>query len=299
MGEIRMGRQLRRGPRWRDVEEAAGGVVDDLGSVDFTGPRVAGDVGGSDFGEVKEGRIRARLVFPDIEDAVELVAGGEQGEECAGINDFAARGLEEPRAGFEGSKAFLIKEVIGSVFTFVGERRVEGDDVGTESLINRGMREVGLSARAGWVGEDRNHAEGAGFGEDEAANVADADDGDGATGEGDSSALREDEESSDDVFGHRFSVGADGVAKSDALGLEVLLVNVIAPTCGGRNETDAAAFEESRVDGSNRANEEEINIADGVGRDGAAGARRGMTESRKSFVAARDIFIEENVHGCW
>lgn len=256
-------------------------------------------MGGSDFSELKEGSVRARLVFPDVEDAVELVTGGEQGEECAGINDFAARGLEEPRAGFEGSEAFFIEQMVSRVFAFVGERGVEGDDVGAESIINWGMREVCFGARAGRVGEDRNHVEGAGFSEDEAANVADADDGDGTTGEGDSGTLREDEESSDDVFGNRFSVGADGIAKSDAPGLEVLLVNVIAPTRGGRNETDAAAFEESCVDGSNRANEEEINIADGVGRDGAAGARRGMTESGESFVAARDIFIEENVHGCW
>src|SRR5690606_36899940 len=102
-----------------------------------------------------------------------------------------------------------------------------------------------------------------------------------------------------EVFGHRAGVASRRGAESDAVGLQVGLVDMVDADGGGADELHVRAVEQVGVDLGDAADEESVGpgglhvgggeLAAVEGGDGAVSA--------EDLTALGDVFVDEDVHG--
>ena len=232
------------------------------------------------------------LVLPRVHDGAgdrALLQGGEEG---VGIHDLTPGGIDKDRSGLEPREETLVRQVKRLVGRLERQGNMQGDDIRLrEHVVERGKDGFplsgGLVSRPGRIVEAGTHAERPGFLRDQAADVADADDGDRFAGEWRPVRGGEMKQGGCDIFGHAVGIAAGGGAPADPGGIKERGVHVVGPDRGRADEADAATVEQAAVHARGRADGKHIGVANIGGGDGSPVEDHGVAECSERLAGER------------
>ena len=162
------------GPFWLNTKVSAGLAVDHHGAHDLALERVTGNMRRAEIYALQQVVPKAWLAFPRVNDCMADSAAVECGQQCIGVDDGPARGIQEDTPILHTSEEASVGHVMRGIGSIPSQWDVHGDDVCLlQEQVERDKRSA-FGAFAWRIACQHGHAERLGFCDHPAADVANA-----------------------------------------------------------------------------------------------------------------------------
>ncbi|MNQ80553.1 hypothetical protein D3C85_955380 [compost metagenome] len=258
---------------------------------------VAGDMRGSQYAQVGQGKVDLRLALPYIQYRLQVDPLKEQLTQGAVIHHRATAGIDQPTARLESCQSPGVEQVPGRVAPRFAQRRMQADDI---ALLDNGFQadiRATFTSLARGIAHQHVPTQPMQYPHQPTTDFTGAHYPVGTLGQVGAFEFGEGQQTAQHVVDNAAGIATGCAGPLNTRFGEVAQVEVVGTDGAGADKTYAATFKQGSVDLGHRAHQQHIGLLYRRAVDGAAGITADFSETLEKGLEQGDIFVGNNQHG--